>query len=115
MKQKSLKKVSKKQIKDFTVSMVSVVLLHEYAHVYKNPEYGKAVNNELTADIIACHIALNLGFDQTEIEHCFRSIFSKKDTDLNRRRIKAIEEFIAVFKRSEKENCNCETCNTKKP
>lgn len=104
--------VSKQAINDYTVPMLSVVLLHEYAHIFKNPEYGKDINNELTADIIAVHIALNLGFDEVETEHCFKAIFSKKDTDLNRRRLKAVQEFIQVFKKSESKRCNCKTCNT---
>lgn len=98
--------VSKKAIADYTVPMLMVMFLHEYAHKYKNPEYGKDVTNELTADIIACHIALNLGFDLMEVENCFRAVFAKKDTDLNRKRMKAISEFISLFKRNEKQRCN---------
>lgn len=105
--------ISKKAIKDFTVPMLIVVSLHEYAHVYKNPEYGKEVTNEITADLIAVHIALNIGFDPFEVVNCFKAIFSKKDTDLNRRRMGAIEEFIDIFKKTEKERCNCNTCKTK--
>lgn len=97
--------VSKKAIKDYTVPMLIVMLLHEYAHKFKNPEYGKEVENELTADLIACHIALNLGFDPLEVENCFRAVFSKKKTDLNRRRIEAITDFIALFVKSESKRC----------
>lgn len=97
--------VSKKAISDYTVPMLIVMLLHEYAHKYKNPEYGKEVENELTADLIACHIALNLGFDPIEVENCFRAVFSKKKTDLNRRRMDAITDFIALFIKSEPKRC----------
>lgn len=98
--------VSKKAIQDFTVPMLMVMFLHEYAHKYKNPEYGKEIANELTADLIACHIALNLGFDPTEVENCFRAVFANKDTELNRKRMKAVSEFISLFKRNENKRCN---------
>ncbi len=102
--------VSKKAIADYTVPMLVVMLLHEYSHKYKNPQYGKEIENEITADIIAVHIALNLGFDSVEVENCFKAVFAKKDTDLNRRRMGAVEDFIGIFERSEQQRCN-----TKKP
>lgn len=98
--------VSKKAIEGYTVPMLMVMFLHEYAHKYKNPEYGKEVENELTADIIAVHIALNLGFDYIEVENCYRAVFAKKDTKLNRKRMLAIGDFIELFKRSENKRCN---------
>lgn len=98
--------VSKKAVMDYTVPMIMVMLLHEYAHKYKNPEYGKEVENEITADIIAVHIALNLGFDPLEVSACFRAVFAKKDTDLNRRRMGAVEDFIRLFNRDEPKRCN---------
>lgn len=97
--------VSKKQVKNYTVPMLLAMLLHEYAHKYKNPEYGKAVENELTADLIAVHMALNLGYDPFEVESCFRAVFATRDTDLNRRRMGAIKEFISLFLQSEHGRC----------
>lgn len=97
--------ISKKAIAEYTVPMLIMMLLHEYGHKYKNPEFGKEVANELTADIIAVHIALNLGFDYTEVENCYRAVFSKKDTDLNRKRMKAIQEFIRLFRFNESSRC----------
>lgn len=97
--------VSKKAIADYTVPMLLIMLLHEYGHKWKNPEYGKEVANELTADIIAVHIALNLGFDLTEVENCYRAVFGKKDTELNRKRMKAIREFIQLFRNNEPTRC----------
>lgn len=97
--------VSQTRTKDYTVPMLIVVLLHEYAHMTKNREYGKKDSNELTADLIACHIALNLGFDSYEVRHCFNEIFKRKNTDLNKMRMKAIEEFISIFEKSEGERC----------
>lgn len=97
--------VSAKAIEKYTVPMVIVMLLHEYAHKYKNPEFGKEVENEITADIIAVNIALNLGFDPWEVEHCFRAVFAKVDTDLNRRRMAAISDFIGLFLKTEKRRC----------
>lgn len=97
--------ISKKAIADYTVPMLIIMLLHEYGHKWKNPEYKKEVANELTADIIAVHIALNLGFDYTEVENCYRAVFAKKDTDLNRKRMKAISEFIHLFRANEPTRC----------
>ncbi len=97
--------ISKKAIADYTVPMLMIMLLHEYSHKWKNPEYGKEVANELTADIIAVHIALNLGFDFTEVENCYRAVFAKKDTELNRKRMKAISEFIQLFRTNESKRC----------
>ncbi len=105
--------VSKKAIADYTVPMLMVMFLHEYAHKYKNPEYGKEVDNELTADIIAVHIALNLGFDYIEVENCFRTIFSRKDTELNRKRMEAITDFIRLFRRDEQKRCKCHETRSK--
>lgn len=98
--------VSKKAVKDYTVPMLIIMLLHEYGHKWKNPEFGKEVANELTADIIAVHIALNLGFDFMEVENCYRAVFAKKDTELNRKRMKAISEFIHLFRANESTRCN---------
>jgi hypothetical protein len=97
--------ISKKAVTDYTVPMLIIMLLHEYGHKWKNPEYGKEVANELTADIIAVHIALNLGFDYTEVENCYRAVFAKKDTELNRKRMKAISEFIQLFRANEPARC----------
>lgn len=97
--------ISKKAVAQYTVPMLIIMLLHEYGHKYKNPEYGKEIANELTADIIAVHIALNLGFDYTEVENCYRAVFAKKDTELNRKRMKAITEFIHLFRTNEPVRC----------
>lgn len=97
--------ISKKAVKDYTVPMLIIMLLHEYGHKWKNPQYGKEVSNELTADIIAVHIALNLGFDYREVENCYRAVFAKKDSELNRRRMKAIAEFIHLFRQNEPKRC----------
>lgn len=104
-RQSGVIEISKKAVQDYTVPMLIVMLLHEYAHKYKNPEYGKDMQNELTADLIACHIALNLGFDLREVRNCFQAVFAKKDTDLNRRRMGAIDEFVDLFAQNESKRC----------
>lgn len=101
--------VSKKAVADYTVPMLILMLLHEYGHKWKNPEYNKEIANELTADIIAVHIALNLGFDFTEVENCYRAVFAKKDTELNRKRMKAISEFIHLFRVNEPTRCKTQS------
>lgn len=97
--------VSQSRTKEYTVPMLIVVLLHEYAHLSKNAYYGKEDSNELSADLIACHIALNLGFDSYEVKHCFKEIFKRKNTDQNKKRLKAIEEFIRIFESNEGARC----------
>lgn len=97
--------VSKNRTKDYTIPMLIVMLIHEYAHLTKNKEYGKAESNELTADLIACHITLNLGFDSYEVRHCFEEVFSRKKTDLNKLRMTAINEFIGIFEANEGNRC----------
>lgn len=97
--------VSKQKTIDFTVPMLIVMLLHEYAHKFKNKEYGKDESNELSADLIACHITLNLGFDAREVLRAFQEVFAKKDTALNRKRMSAIKEFIGIFIGSESKRC----------
>ncbi len=106
--------VSKKAVAEYTVPMLILMLLHEYGHKWKNPEYNKEVANELTADIIAVHIALNLGFDYTEVENCYRAVFAKKDTELNRKRMKAISEFIHLFRANEPTRCKTK-CHASRP
>jgi len=98
--------VSKTKIQDYTVPMLMVMLLHEYAHHFKNPEYGRAIENEMSADLIAINMALNLGFDPVEVEHCFISVFNGKKTRLNKKRLAAIREFIERFKSTEQKRCN---------
>lgn len=97
--------VSKTRTIDFTVPMIMVMLFHEYAHKFKNEQYGKKESNELTADIIACHLALNLGFDSYEVQHCFEEVFKEKNNSLNKKRMAAINEFIAIFKSNEGTRC----------
>lgn len=97
--------VSKRLTTDYTVPMLIVMLLHEYAHKFKNKEYGKKESNELSADLIACHITLNLGFDPFEVEQSFEAMFSRKKTDLNKRRMAAIREFIQIFNKNENKRC----------
>ncbi len=97
--------VSKQRTKDYTVPMLIVMLLHEYAHKYKNKEYGKKESNELAADLIASHITLNLGFDPIEVHKAFKDVFAMKDTKLNRKRLAAVNEYLTLFLRTEKQRC----------
>jgi hypothetical protein len=104
-KEAGIIQVSKVRTLDYTVPMLIVMLLHEYAHKFKNKQFGKKESNELTADLIACHIALNLGFDSQEVRHCFEEVFERKNNKLNKNRLSAINEFITIFKNSEKARC----------
>lgn len=97
--------ISKNATKDYSVPMLVVMLLHEYSHKWKNEEYGRKVSNELTADIIAIHIALNLGFDPRDVVSCFKAVFAKKDTPQNQKRLSAINDFIKIFLGSELKRC----------
>lgn len=97
--------ISKSKIFNYSVPMIMVMLFHEYAHRYKNPEYGRATSNELSADLIAINIALNIGFDPFEVLRCFKAVFSNKQTPLNKRRWKAIQLFVERFIRTEPQRC----------
>lgn len=97
---------SKTKLIGYSVPMLMVVLLHEYAHKYKNAEFGRQANNELSADLIAINIALNLGFDAVEVLRCFEAVFGAKQTRLNKRRWAAIGDFVKRFKQTEKKRCN---------
>jgi hypothetical protein len=97
--------ISKKSTQDYSVPMLVVMLLHEYSHKWKNKEYGRKVSNELTADLIAIHIALNLGFDPRDVVSCFKAVFAKKDTLQNQKRLSAIKDFIKIFIGSERKRC----------
>lgn len=98
--------VSKTKLIGYSVPMLIVLLLHEYAHRYKNAEYGRQANNELSADLIALNIALNLGFDAVEVLRCFKAVFGGKKSKLNKRRWAAIQEFVKRFKAAENKRCS---------
>ncbi len=97
--------VAKHYFKDYTVPMRMCVLMHEYAHKFKNPEYGRKVQNEISADLISVHMLLALGYSQMEILYCYAAIFSGRDNKENRSRFAAIEEYIEIFTRGELKAC----------
>lgn len=105
-KESGIIQVSISKVKLFSVPMLMVMLLHEYAHRYKNPEYGRATGNELSADLIAVNIALNIGFDAGEVLRCFRAVFKTKDTAQNRKRWKAVLKLVKWFRATENKRCN---------
>lgn len=98
--------VSKSKVIHYSVPMLMVMLLHEFAHRFKNPEYGRDTGNELSADLIAVNIALNIGFDAGEVLRCFKAVFQTKDTAENRKRWKAILKLVGWFKQTESKRCN---------
>ncbi|CAG5086778.1 hypothetical protein [Parvicella tangerina] len=105
-KQTGIIQASKSKLINYSIPMLMVVLLHEYAHRYKNSEYGRKANNELSADLIATNIALNLGFDSVEVLRCFKVVFGGKITALNKRRWRAVNQFVERFKQHEKTRCS---------
>lgn len=105
-KESGIIQISKSKVLNYSVPMLFVILLHEYAHRYKNPEYGRDTGNELSADLIALNIALNLGFDSSELLRSFKTVFASKNTPLNKRRWEAIQLFVKRFKASELQRCN---------
>ncbi len=112
-KEAAVIQVSKVRTSDYTVPMLIVMLFHEYAHKFKNEQFGKKESNELTADIIACHMALNLGFDSHEVRHCFEEVFKRKNTKLNKKRMAAIKEFIELFRQNETSRCKIRSNESK--
>lgn len=95
--QSKIIEVSRKQFQNYTFPQRLVILLHEFSHVWKNPESGKPVSDEVAADINALYIYLSLGYPRTDALLVFSKVFYRHDTHENRRRIKIIEDFIKNF------------------
>lgn len=70
---------------------------HEYSHVYKNPEVGKRVDDEVAADLNMLRILLPLGYPRYDIKHVFASVFYQAPSDMNTHRLRVLDDYITKF------------------
>jgi len=89
--------VSKKDFAKYTVPMRMIILLHEYAHKYLNPEINMPIAYETGADINALNIYLSLGYSPTEAHYAFLNVFEDANNSGNTKRYKIINDFIDKF------------------
>ena len=89
--------VSKAKFDKYTIPMRMAILLHEYSHVYRNPQIGLEINDEIGADINGLYIYLGLGFSKIDAICVYANVFLKAQTKGNVERMRKIMDYIAKF------------------
>jgi hypothetical protein len=89
--------VSKKDFITYTVPMRMIILLHEYAHKYKNGEIDRPIEDETAADVNALAMYLSMGFSEVEAQRAFLTVFSGANNKMNEKRYLILNEFIKQF------------------
>jgi hypothetical protein len=89
--------VSKIKFDKYTIPMRMAILLHEYSHVFRNPETGVEIKNEVGADINGLYIYLGLGFSKIDAICVYANVFLKAQTKGNVERMRKIMDYIAKF------------------
>ena len=89
--------VSKASMIKYTVAMRMIILLHEFAHKYKNPQMGLSISDETGADLNALYLYLGLGFSKVDAIYVFANVFLKAQTQSNIMRMREIMEYIKRF------------------
>ncbi len=85
----------------YTIPMRMIILLHEYAHKYKNPRIGLEISDEIGADINALYIYLGLGYSKIDAICVFANVFLKAQTKGNIERMRKIMDYIQKFENQE--------------
>lgn len=85
--------VSQSKFKDYTVPGRFAIMMHEYAHKFRN----KVMSDEEEADFHAATIYLALGFPRVEILNVFSKVFHNADGKLNRDRYNKLKVFVDNF------------------
>lgn len=85
----------------YSVPMRMCILLHEYSHKYLNHQVGKKITDEVAADINALYLYLGMGYPAIDARLVFAYVFYGHSTDLNKRRMNIIDDFISRFQRGE--------------
>ena len=93
--------VAKCKFDNYTIPMRMMILLHEFAHKYKNPKIGLKISNEFGADINALYIYLGCGFSKIDAITVFAKVFLKAQTDDNIMRIRKLQDYIQKFENQE--------------
>lgn len=89
--------VAKAKFDKYTIPMRMMILLHEYAHKYRNPKIGLEISNEIGADINALYIYLGLGFSKIDAICVYANVFLKAQTQGNIARMRKIMDYINKF------------------
>lgn len=93
--------VAKAKFDNYTVAMRMIILLHEFSHVYRNPNIGLPIDDEIGADINALYIYLGLGYSKVDAICVFANVFLKAQTDGNIERMRKIYNYIQRFENEE--------------
>lgn len=93
--------VAKDKWMKYSVPMRMIILLHEYSHKYLNHQVGRHITDEVAADINALYIYLGLGYPAMDARLVFANVFYGHSTDLNKRRMNIIDDFITRFQKGE--------------
>ena len=89
--------VAKDKWMQYSVPMRMTILLHEYSHKYLNHQVGRKITDEVAADINALYIYLGLGYPAMDARLVFANVFYGNQSDLNKRRMNIIDDFITRF------------------
>jgi hypothetical protein len=85
--------VSKQSFLEYTVPMRLVILLHEFSHKYLNPNLGRKIEDETSADIQGLYIYLGKGWSSQEGMKAFLRVFGSAKNEANHKRYKIIKDF----------------------
>ena len=92
-KNEGIIEVSKLKFSKYSVPMRMAILLHEFSHFYLNSDMA----NETEADLNALIIYLGLGYPRIDAYNVFTQVFHTSPTELNKDRMKIIDDFIRNF------------------
>lgn len=93
--------VAKDKWLTYSVPMRMIILLHEYSHKYMNHQVGRSVTDEVAADINALYLYLGMGYPAIDARLVFAYVFYGRNTDLNKRRMNIIHDYISRFQKGE--------------
>ncbi len=93
--------VARDKWEKYTVPMRMIILLHEYSHKYMNHEVGRDINDEVAADINALYLYMGMGYPAIDARLVFAYVFYGNHTDLNKRRMNIIDDYISRFEKGE--------------
>jgi len=89
--------VAKSKFLEYTVPMRLVILMHEFAHKYLNPNLNRPIGYETGADIQALYIYLGKGWSPMEAHQAFLKVFRGSDGEANHKRYKILKDFIDKY------------------
>ncbi len=89
--------IAKNRYDSYTIPMRMMILLHEFAHKWRNPKTGLQISDETGADINALYIYLGLGFSKIDAICVYANVFLKAQTPSNIKRMRKINDYINKF------------------